>query len=89
MDDIPTLKDLQYSKKHSKRIINGPVSKVKVFQKREVSKLDVTKLQLLKESFDEDINELQGTEETMEKYMRKNWIWMKNIVYTMNSFPRL
>ena len=68
MDDIPTLKDLQYSKKHSKRIINSLVSKVKMFQKREVSKLDVTKLQQLKESFDEAINELQGTEETMEKY---------------------
>ena len=68
MVDIPTLKDLQYSKKHSKRIINSLVSKVKVFQKREVSKLDVIKLQQLKESFDEVINELQGTEETMEKY---------------------
>ena len=39
-----------------------------MFQKREVSKLDVTKLQQLKESFDEVINEVQGTEETMEKY---------------------
>ena len=39
-----------------------------MFQKREVSKLDVTKLQQLKESFDEVINELQETEETMEKY---------------------
>ena len=68
MDDIPTLKDLQYLKKHSKRIINSLVSKVKVLQKREVSKLDITKLQQLKESFDEVINELQGTEETMEKY---------------------
>ena len=68
MDDIPTLKDLQYSKKHSKQIINSLVSKVKVYQKREVSKLNVTKLQQLKESFDEVINELQGTERTMEKY---------------------
>ena len=59
---------MQYSKKHSKRIINSLVSKVKVFQNREVSKLDVTKLQQLKESFDEVINELQRTEETMEKY---------------------
>ena len=39
-----------------------------MLQKREVSKLDVTKLQQLKESFDEVTNELQGTEETMEKY---------------------
>ena len=30
--------------------------------------MDVTKLQQLKESFDEVINELEGTEETMEKY---------------------
>ena len=61
MNDIPTLKDLQYSKKHSKRIINSFVSKVKVLRKGEVSKLDVTKLQQLRESFDEVINELQGT----------------------------